>query len=504
MGAVGQFARRGVGRLARRGVFSIAAPVCVQCGCSRAGAGLACAVGQRRGDGCLSQVVSAGSLFRTPLRTAQTAIWLAPIAILFSRSPVAALVVTLVFTISATELFYSDWAESARALARIPSFRAFGFALALAGQTTIVAVWMGAPLLAAALLCLSAAGSGSPFSCCRLPAQQTVELAEALLKVVVSVILGVGMTVGGRFAGFHSDSQSRLDPDPKTQARPREFITNLYQPSSSARSRKVTDRSFPGVILWPEVKPEQQTLVAPASTSVQSALLRSRARRPIFLSREGPWMFKPPQQAPPRGSYFKRASPLDQSFLTTDQRPLSMEGLQKLNHPLDLGCCRAIQVAIENADRYPDTVALETLLIDSQAPGQPVQSLGNADVLSRPEIKPFNLSPDPGDGNSRFSSASRGPKSGSSTRWRCYFIELSSASIEAPRFRSNILLSCRPNMHGHQNGCFKIAAVREYRLTAERRPRLPAILAPRGMAYPGHWLTACGRRLPGRSAVLQA
>ena len=129
------------------------------------------------------QVASAGSLefdrLRTPLRTAQTAIWLAPIAILFPRSPVAALIVTLVFTISATELFYSEWAESAGSARPHTQFRASGFALALGAQTTIVAVWMGAPLLAAALLCLSAAGIRLLHLVARrVPAQQTVELAQ--------------------------------------------------------------------------------------------------------------------------------------------------------------------------------------------------------------------------------------------------------------------------------------------------------------------------------------
>ncbi len=345
------------------------------------------------------QVASAGSLefdrLRTPLRTAQTAIWLAPIAILFPRSPVAALIVTLVFTISATELFYSEWAESAGSARPHTQFRASGFALALGAQTTIVAVWMGAPLLAAALLCLSAAGIRL-LHLVALASQRSrpSNWPKSLLQVVVSVILGVGMTVGGQFAGVHSDSQSRFDPDPKTQARPHEFVTNLYQPSS-AGSRAITDKSFPGVILWPEVKPEQKPLVAPASTWVPSAL-PPVPRTPSDIPFSGQyWMFKPPQEAPPRGSYFKRASPLDQSFLTTDQRPLSMEGLQKLNHPLDLACCRAIQVAIENADRYPGTVALELLLIDSQAPGQPMQSLGKRDVLSRPEIKPLDLPPIP-------------------------------------------------------------------------------------------------------------
>jgi hypothetical protein len=35
---------------------------------------------------------------------------------------------------------------------------------------------------------------------------------------------------------------------------------------------------------------------------------------------------------------------------------------------------------------------LELLLIDTQAPGQPVQSLGKRDVLSRPGVKPLDLS----------------------------------------------------------------------------------------------------------------
>jgi hypothetical protein len=66
---------------------------------------------------------------------------------------------------------------------------------------------------------------------------------------------------------------------------------------------------------------------------------------------------------------------------------MSMKALQKLDHPLDLGCCRAIQITISNADRYPGTVALELLLIDTQLPGQRVQSLGQRDVLSRPDVK---------------------------------------------------------------------------------------------------------------------
>ncbi len=48
---------------------------------------------------------------------------------------------------------------------------------------------------------------------------------------------------------------------------------------------------------------------------------------------------------------------------------MSMKALQKLDHSIDLGCCRAIQLTISNADRYPGTIALELVLIDTQVAG---------------------------------------------------------------------------------------------------------------------------------------
>ena len=68
-----------------------------------------------------------------------------------------------------------------------------------------------------------------------------------------------------------------------------------------------------------------------------------------------------------------------------------MKALQKLDHPVDLACCSAIQVAISNADRYPGTIALELLLVDTQASGPLFQSLGQRDVLSRPNVKRSEL-----------------------------------------------------------------------------------------------------------------
>jgi hypothetical protein len=332
---------------------------------------------------------------RISLRTARTALWLAPIAILISRLPAVALGAALVFAISATQLLYSQWMEFDGVAGPIPNdmarrFRASAFAVALGAQTTLVAVWTGTPLLAATLLVLTAAGlmllclaAGA----CRV--SQPANLPDSMLGTLLTLILAAALTTGGGLVGFGAGSQGSGDADPKARANPREFVTTLYEPKPrSTRGAAATDKSFPGVILWPQAKETHQELTAPPPLSWLTTLTPD-PRTPFNIPFTGQyWMFRPPQEAPPPGSYFRRDSPLARSFLTTDQRPMAMEALQKLDRAVDLGCCRGIQIGISNADRYPGTVALELVLIDTQAPGQPSQSLGKRDVLSRPAAIP--------------------------------------------------------------------------------------------------------------------
>jgi hypothetical protein len=345
------------------------------------------------------QLLSGRSLgfetLRISLRTARTALWLAPIAILISQLPAVALGAALVFAISATQLLYSQWLEFEGVAGPMRDdvgrrFRASAFAVAVGAQTTLVAVWTGTPLLAATLLCLTAAGlmllclaAGA----CRI--SQPANLPDSMLGTLLTLILAAGLTTGGGLVGFGSGSQGSGDADPKARADPRKSVTTLYETSPrSTRGAAVTDKSFPGVILWPQVKETHQELTAPRPLSWLTTLAPV-PRTPFNIPFTGQyWMFRPPQEAPPPGSYFRRDSPLARSFLTTDRRPLFMEALQKLEHAVDLSCCRAIQISISNADRFPGTIALELVLIDSQAPGQPSQSLGKRDVLSRPSAIP--------------------------------------------------------------------------------------------------------------------
>lgn len=358
------------------------------------------------------QLLGARSLgfdaLRTSLRTARPAVWLAPTAILVLRWSPVALGAALVLVVSTTEMLYAQWARH-EGVARLPPdrsrkwLRASAYAVALGGQAAIVCLWMGVPLLAAALLCFSAAGL--TLMCLTAGAFRSREpssLPDSLLRIVLTLIFAAGLTVGSVFnSGFHSGGEP-----PGEAGRPTELITKLYQPLGNT---EITDKSYQGVILWPEVK-ETQRLVAPSRAQLLSPLPPVVARTPLQIPFSGQyWMFKPPLAAPPLGSYFRRATPLALSFFTTDQKPMSMKAVQKLDHSIDLGCCRAIQLTISNADGYPGTIALELVLIDTQVPEKPAQSLGERDVLSRPNFKHPDFGRAARNGSSRISSSTQCP-----------------------------------------------------------------------------------------------
>jgi hypothetical protein len=250
--------------------------------------------------------------------------------------------------------------------------RAAAHIIALGLQAWVVAAWLGAPKWATALLCLSAA------------------LLTWMCRSRFPLVLAFGW-IAWRSIHWHSSPpwDVTASPEPRPVA-----VTKLYRPVSSGGVWN--RRRYSGVILSPKANPARAKLTVPPRFSRIPHPLAFTSRTPDVIPFSGQyWMFRPPRLAPPPDSYFRKATPLAQSFLTTDQTPLSMRAIQKLDHPIDLECCRAIQVAIWNADRYPGTVSLELELIDTQAPGRPFESIGRRDVLSRPGIKPLDLTPIP-------------------------------------------------------------------------------------------------------------
>jgi hypothetical protein len=355
------------------------------------------------------------------VRTSATAVWFAPAAILLTALSPAAIGAALVLVVSATRLLYDQWRQSfprsetpsvtvASLLFGPPpqSFRVWDFIPALiaafALESAVLALSLGYPLLAGALICLGLAMltllvliAGSR------RATPEKNLPRAILGLLLTVILAAGLTVGGLARGpgqSYGPAQFGMKrrPGPAQSVRalmrklagreelrgPSEKVTKLYTPPSE--NLDVTDKSFPGIVLVPETEPPKG-LVAPQPRSLM-ALRAADFPKPSDIPFTGEyWMFKPPNVRPPQTSYLRKGTPLVLSFVTTDHRPLSMEAHQRLDHAIDLRCCRGIRIAISNIDRYPGTVTLELILIDDAA--ERSESLGTADVTSRPGGRPW-------------------------------------------------------------------------------------------------------------------
>jgi hypothetical protein len=148
----------------------------------------------------------------------------------------------------------------------------------------------------------------------------------------------------------------------------------------------------PGIILWPE-KQTQTKLEAPTPVFGNTLLTKGRSAKPLEIPFNGVyWFFKAPDAHPPGTSRQAHGSPELVEIHSTDRRPLSMEAHQYLGSLLDLDCCSRIQIAIRNADHYPETVSLELILINTSAPGKPSQSLGKVIVKSS---RPWTLHDEP-------------------------------------------------------------------------------------------------------------
>ena len=355
-------------------------------------------------------------VLRATLRTSRVAIWFAPAVILFTALSPAALAAAAVLVVSATRLLYHEWrvAHPAQppppppaglfASMQLPPPRfwrdaAPGLLASFSLQMGIAALLLRKPLPAGigfamtlalfTVLTLAARGA-SP--------RPPEPLPRTLLGVLLTLVLAVGLTVGGMLPGFlHGDgsgfgfgggggASAASAPAPKqgTGTTNRPDAPKFTEPSFA-------DGGFPGVILWPEVKP-YATLIEPMPQRADG--LGTVETRPMSIPFSGEyWMYRWPYARPPQSSYFQRGSPANLAFKTTDHRSLKMEARHKLDQAIAMDCCSRIDLAILNADRFPDTIALELLLIDNERPEAPLVSLGSQMVTSRPDVKQDPVQP---------------------------------------------------------------------------------------------------------------
>ena len=343
-------------------------------------------------------------VIQATFRASSAAVWFAPCVILLIQlSPVAALP-ALILVVNATHLLYIQWSvkqpppEIPRdtelfANVQLPDrnfFREFGpgFAVSVTLQSGVCALLLNHHALAGFSFAAGAA-LATVFALASRGVQPKPpkSMPRAFLGLALTVLLAIGLTVGGMIPNMMrgpGGEGSTATTAPANQPPGMPGDGRLDMPDASAGN--IADASgFPGVILWPEIKPIP-TLIAPMPQTQDGGGIPLMPH-PLSIPFSGEyWMFRWPYARPPKTSFFQRGSPAALSFSSTDHRPLQMEARHKLDQPIALSCCSAIRLELRNADRYPDTISLELVLLNNEQPGAPALSLGHSNVTSRPDV----------------------------------------------------------------------------------------------------------------------
>jgi hypothetical protein len=358
------------------------------------------------------------------LHAAAAAVWFAPVAIFLSERSMWAIAAAGVLAASVTRLLRCyhdampggsetqglDEADSGEifhllplpALRRLP-FSALG--ASAAAQAGGAAGLAGYPGAGAALLGISVAvvtwsGGVTP----DYRQRQPPSLTRSAVRVMLIVALAAAFTAAGltrylevkRGIGWGSAQHSQ-NKFIKTASSVLDAIFgapayrhNNLKPASEARDDStalVLGAVHPGVILWPEIR--ARSMIVPPLPTMGHGLFTTRHANPLSIPFFGVyWLFKAPDERPPHDSFRARGDPATHNFFTTDHMPLFMEANQNFGTLIDLSCCSNIEIAISNADRYPGSVSLEVILVNTTLPGRPSQSLGSVEVKSIPRWRP--------------------------------------------------------------------------------------------------------------------
>jgi len=200
-------------------------------------------------------------------------------------------------------------------------------------------------------------------------------VAAFLLTLVASIPLLLG---GGGSASASNGANPSTPPkskqDPGTKGGPAtaaEFVAETHR----------------GVILFPEE--ERVVRLVPPLPMLGRGLKKMSKTDPLSIPFYGVyWMFREPFKEPPPGSFTLRGDPDLKSFRSGDFVPLQMEAHQNFGKLIDTTCCKQIRVAIRSADRFPSSISVELLLVNTSLAGKPRLSLGRAEVTSTPPFRP--------------------------------------------------------------------------------------------------------------------
>jgi hypothetical protein len=145
------------------------------------------------------------------------------------------------------------------------------------------------------------------------------------------------------------------------------------QETKIAAAVDVVGPVFPGIKLYPEAEPHTRLVAPPLGGNKSFGVARSD---PVSIPFDGVyWFWRGPSDRPPSNSIVMHGSPSARFFRSTDGG-MSMEARQNLGFMVDPKRYGAIELFIENADPFPNTVSILLKIRDTTVPGKTLLSLG--------------------------------------------------------------------------------------------------------------------------------
>jgi hypothetical protein len=138
--------------------------------------------------------------------------------------------------------------------------------------------------------------------------------------------------------------------------------------------------AYHAILLWP-FPPRQKTNLPPVPDLI--AYHPGSNAAPLVIPFDGSYRyFQTPGLWLAAKAHVAHGSPLNVNIHSADWGPLFMEAHQQLDPPINLDCCREIQMEIRNGENRSGNIGLDMVLSDTTRPGRPAEILDAQPVLS--------------------------------------------------------------------------------------------------------------------------
>lgn len=143
-------------------------------------------------------------------------------------------------------------------------------------------------------------------------------------------------------------------------------FSGIETKSPVAAKSAAPSSGYTGVILLPLTEMQKKIIAPPVKRDLEPHF-GVKIAEPMEIPFDGQyWYFKWPEKKPRPTARVVRGSSTKTQVSSSDRYPLTMEAHQKLAQPLDLGCCSAMALVVENNDQLSGAISLE-LWVKKQA-----------------------------------------------------------------------------------------------------------------------------------------